>query len=86
MSDNKNTAVAGTLEKLGERRSDFWWNLVYFLILAIAIGFVLVNNDLASIISPAGIGILAVLGVLELYPTFYLVKLVLRLKNGRRDS
>ena len=84
MSDGKKSSE-GILEQLGERQSDFWWNLVYFLILAVAIGFVLINNKLDSIISPAGIGILIVLGVLELYPTMYLVKLVRRLKGNGRD-
>ncbi len=50
MSDNK-ASSEGILEQLGERKSDFWWNMVYFLILAVAIGFVLVNNDLDSIIT-----------------------------------
>ena len=83
MSNEKNTASAGTLEQLGERTSDFWWNLVYFLILAIAISFVLLNNDLDNIISATGIMILAVLVILELYPTIYLVKLAIRFKNNR---
>ena len=85
MSGNK-TSAAGLLEQLGERKSDFWWNMVYFLILALAIGFVLVNNDLDSIISPAGIGILVVLGFLEIYPTIYLVKLAMRLKENGRNA
>jgi hypothetical protein len=83
VSNEKNTASAGTLEQLGERTSDFWWNLVYFLILAIAISFVLLNNDLDNIISATGIMILAVLVILELYPTIYLVKLAIRFKNNR---
>lgn len=82
MSNEKSGAGEGTLERLGERSSDFWWNLVYFLILAVAIAFVMVNNDLDSIVSPTGIGILIVLGLLELYPTIYLVKLMLRLKGS----
>ncbi len=81
MSNDKNTASATTLEQLGERTSDFWWNLVYFLILAVAISFVLVNNELDNIISATGIMILAVLAILELYPTIYLVKLAIRFKN-----
>jgi len=85
VSENKHTAE-GVLEQLGERKSDFWWNLVYFVILAVAIGFVLVNNDLDSIVSPAGIGILAVLVILELYPTLYLVKLGLRIRENGRDT
>ncbi len=86
MSNEKSTAPAGTLAQLGERRSDFWWNLVYFLILGVAICFVLVNNDLDSIFSSTGIVILAVLALLELYPTIYLVKLLLRFRNNNRKS
>ena len=85
MSIEKSTASAGILEQLGERTSDFWWNLVYFLILGVAICFVLVNNDLDSIISTTGIIILAVLALLELYPTVYLVKLLLRFRNNNRQ-
>ncbi len=85
MNNEKNAASAGTLEQLGERTSDFWWNLIYFLILAVAIGFVLANNELDSIVSATGIIILAVLGILELYPTIYLVKLVMRLRDSRQS-
>ncbi len=86
MSNEKSTASAGTLEQLGERTSDFWWNLVYFLILAVAICFVMVNNDLDSIISATGIAILSVLIILELYPTIYLVRLAIRFSSNNRQS
>ena len=82
MSKEKNEERQGVLERMGERSSDFWWNLVYFVILAVAIGFVLVNNEMSRIASPTGIGVLLVLGVLELYPTIYLVKLAMRLRES----
>ena len=85
MTENKKSSE-NLIEQLGERKSDFWWNLAYFLILAVAIGFVLVNNDLNKIISPAGIGILLVLGILEVYPTLYLVRLAVHIKENGKNN
>jgi len=88
VSENKNTAE-GVLEQLGERKSDFWWNLVYFVILAVAIGFVLVNNDLDSIFSPAGVpvfplkALIPLTGVLLLLQGFAeVVRCIICIRDG----
>ncbi|HUU30097.1 MAG TPA: hypothetical protein VM123_20010 [archaeon] len=78
-------SISGLDQSLEGKTSDFWWNIVYFLILSIAITFILVNNSLADIISPTGIIILAVLVLLDVFPAAFLIKLLIRLLlHGRR--
>ena len=87
MSGNhEQTAPRDEMGRETESGSDFWWNLVYFVILAVAIGFVIANNDMDSLFSATGIIVLAVLGVLAAYPSIYLVRLArkhVRQKKGR---
>ncbi|HLA40280.1 MAG TPA: hypothetical protein VJ417_09790 [Candidatus Glassbacteria bacterium] len=66
----------GALAAAGESRSDFWWNVVYFAILTIAIAFIIVNNDTTRLTSSTGLVILLVLVVLDAWPAVYLVRVL----------
>jgi hypothetical protein len=54
--------------------SDFWGNLVYFLILTTAIGFVLANNTSSLLLTHTGVVVLALLLFLDLFPIVHLVR------------
>ena len=65
--------------------ADFWWNFAYFLILSIAITFILVNNTLENVLHPTGIVILSILGFLDIFPTVYLIKFLIRFRRIKRS-
>ncbi|MBN2289887.1 MAG: hypothetical protein JXQ83_11185 [Candidatus Glassbacteria bacterium] len=73
----ESAAAAGTMPH------DFWGNIVYFLIVTGAIGFVIVNNPLSMILTTTGIVVLAVLLILDLFaiiPLFRILLMVIRLR------
>jgi len=69
--DNFFTAV-------NEKPSDFWWNFVYFLILTTAIVFVLSNNSVNTLKTTPALIILGLLLGLDIFPAFYLTKIMVR--------
>lgn len=68
---------------INEKPSDFWWNFVYFLILSIAITFILVNNSANTLRGATALIILGILLSLDMFPTFYLVKALIRFTRNR---
>ena len=55
---------------------DLWGNLIYFLIVSIAICFVLVNNTLSQLMTTTGIVVLAVLFFLDLFAIIPLLRIL----------
>jgi len=55
---------------------DLWGNLIYFLIVTIAICFVLVNNTLSQLMTTTGIVVLAVLFFLDLFAIIPLLRIL----------
>ena len=55
---------------------DLWGNLIYFLIVSIAICFVLVNNTLSQLMTTTGIVVLSVLFFLDLFAIVPLVRIL----------
>ena len=68
---------------INEKPSDFWWNFVYFLILSTAITFILVNNSANTLRSTTALIILGLLLSLDIFPTVYMVKILLRFTRNR---
>ena len=68
---------------INEKPSDFWWNFVYFLILSTAITFILVNNSANTLRSTTALIILGLLLSLDIFPTIYMVKILLRFTRNR---
>ena len=55
---------------------DLWGNLIYFLIVSIAICFVLVNNTLSQLMTTTGIVVLAILFFLDLFAIVPLLRIL----------
>jgi len=55
---------------------DLWGNLIFFLIVSIAICFVLVNNTLSQLMTTTGIVVLSVLFFLDLFAIVPLVRIL----------
>ena len=68
---------------INEKPSDFWWNFVYFLILSTTITFILVNNSANTLRGTTALIILGLLLSLDIFPTFYLVKILIRYSRNR---
>ena len=68
---------------INEKSSDFWWNFVYFLILSTTITFILVNNSANTLRGTTALIILGLLLSLDIFPTFYLVKILIRYSRNR---
>jgi hypothetical protein len=66
-----------------EKASDFWWNFAYFLILSTAITFILANNPSNTLRTTPALIILGLLLSLDVFPTFYLVKTLIRYSMNR---
>ncbi len=55
---------------------DLWGNLIYFLIVTIAICFVLVNNTLSQLMTTTGIVVLSILFFLDLFAIVPLLRIL----------
>ena len=66
-----------------EKASDFWWNFAYFLILSTAITFILANNPSNTLTTTPALIILGLLLCLDVFPTFYLVRTLIRYSLNR---
>jgi hypothetical protein len=68
---------------------DFWGNMIFFLLVTIAICFVLVNNSPGMLFSTTGIVVLSILLLLDLLAIIPLIRILsavvsLRLKKKSR--
>jgi len=84
--EQSNSEENGILAATGESLSDFWWNMVYFAILTVAIAFIVVNNDSSSLTSTTGLIILGVLVALDTWPAVYLAKVLVQVVRNNRDE
>ena len=66
-----------------EKPSDFWWNFSYFLILSTSITFILANNSSNVLRTIPALIILGLLLSLDIFPTLYLVKTLIRYSLNR---
>ncbi|MCE5270678.1 hypothetical protein LLH00_05280 [bacterium] len=57
-----------------DSRGDFWGNFFYFLVLSIAITFILANNTVQALTSTTGAIILGLLVLLDVFPAFHLAR------------
>jgi len=80
------TARSNLYSYLVGKPSDFWWNVVYFVILSAAITFILINNTFSGLLRPTGIIILSVLILLDLFPAVYLARFVIRYIRLKRQN
>lgn len=80
------TARSNLYSYLVGKPSDFWWNVVYFVILSAAITFILINNTFSGLLRPTGIIIISVLILLDLFPAVYLARFVIRYIRLKRQN
>ena len=80
------TARSNLYSYLVGKPSDFWWNVVYFVILSAAITFILINNTFSGLLRPTGIIILSVLILLDLFPAIYLARFLIRYMRLKHHS
>jgi len=76
-------SASGFYTAINEKPSDFWWNFAYFIILTTAITFILVNNSASTLKSATALIILGLLFSLDLYPTLYMVRILIRFSRNR---
>ncbi len=77
MSGSKNRTSTGAEAQTAVMESstgDFWGNLIYFMVLSVAISFILANNTVESLTSATGLIILGILLVLDAFPAYHLVR------------
>ncbi len=57
-----------------DSQGDFWGNFFYFLVLSIAITFILANNTVQALTSTSGVIILGLLVLLDIFPAYHLAR------------
>lgn len=67
-------SCASAREEKAELKGDFWGNLIYFTLLTTAITFILANNSREALTGTAGIVILGILTLLDIFPAINLFK------------